>query len=149
MNHFAAVCKSQIRSIEGEAIIENTDEKYEIIPSIEIASLNGSHRKYAEIVILGARTVKMMIDTGADVNILNAQLLNDMSDIEILPCDKKIFAFGPNNLKSELPVIGKIKIDIFCNATQKKLTTEFYLIKSVDNLIGCQTSIQLGLVNFA
>lgn len=145
------MCHSQIRGVESMAIDDTdyADGEYSVIPSLEVASIGGSQRKYSDTEIADGKVIRMMIDTGADVNVLDAQLVDNLQGIRILPPDKKILAYGPRHERVALPVVGKIIIEIRSIVTNKSITATFYLIRNVDSLLSCVSAEALELVSFA
>lgn len=112
MNHFASVCHSQIRGVESMAIDDTdyADGEYSVIPSLEVASIGGSQRKYSDFEISDGKVIRMMIDTGADVNVLDAQLVDNLQGIRILPPDKKFWLMDQG--MRELPFLLLEKLSL-------------------------------------
>jgi hypothetical protein len=147
-SHFASVCHSQIRGVESVAIGDtgNADGKYSDIPSLEVASIYGSQRKYSDIEISDGKVIQIMINTGADVNVLDAQLVDNLQGVRILPPDKKILAYGPRHERVAFPVVKKVITEIRSIVTNKSITATFCLIRNVDSLLSCVSAEALELV---
>ena len=149
LNHYSKVCRS--RKVEKRAFTvesNESDEDYTVIPYVTIASIGNNCHKHATVNIQNQK-VKFIIDTGAEINILDEATMKrlDPNKIKLTKTSKKVYAYGPCGYKRELPIMGKIQTT--AEAQSKVTEAEFYIIKGeADNLLSCTTSIDLGFITF-
>ena len=91
-----------------------------------------------------------MIDSGAEVNVLDECTFNTLSHVQLHSPTVNLYSYGTSGSKSKLPVMGCFIADVSSKLNQKKCTTEFHVIKGKSgNLLSCNTSEKLGLITFA
>ena len=94
--------------------------------------------------------MKFTIDTGAQVNVMCETTWKQLADGELKSPNKKLFAYGPDGLRKELPIIGRVECSVSSQVTGRETHTEFHIIRgSADNLLSCKTSEDLNLICFA
>ena len=100
-------------------------------------------------VIIGNGLIECLIDTGAEVNIITEGCLHKMDLTNLESVTPKLRAYGPNNKKTIVPVMGKIWMTVSSEHTRKVNEDYFYILQNkAENLLSCKTSEALGLVNF-
>ena len=89
--------------------------------------------------------VRMMIDSGASINILDERTLKLMTGqrkVKLCKATTTIYAYGSN---SSLPILGQFKGEI---ESKKKFTcAEFFVVKGMNGSLVCyKTSQELDLI---
>ena len=144
--HFATVCRSRLTAKkvntvgEGDSD-ESTDEEYTY--RITLHSVHDKAQPLTEVII-GEKTVKCLIDSGAGVNVIDTYTFNQMENIHISPTLKKIYGYRSSE---PLPVVGTFEANIKSGVTNKFKVAQFCVVDGQDgNLIGYETAIDLGLL---
>lgn len=146
MGHFATVCRSRLTAKkvntvgEGDSD-ESTDEEYTY--RITLHSVRDKAQPLTEVII-GEKTVKCLIDSGAGVNVIDTYTFNQMENIHISPTLKKIYGYRSSE---PLPVVGTFEANIKSGVTNKFKVAQFCVVDGQDgNLIGYETATDLGLL---
>ena len=144
--HFATVCRSRLTAKkvntvgEGDSD-ESTDEEYTY--RITLHSVRDKAQPLTEVII-GEKTVKCLIDSGAGVNVIDTYTFNQMENIHISPTLKKIYGYRSSE---PLPVVGTFEANIKSGVTNKFKVAQFCVVDGQDgNLIGYETATDLGLL---
>ena len=70
-------------------------------------------------------------------------------DISLSQADKKLYPYGTQKVKKELPVIGKVNLNVISLLTNKSSDVDFHVLDGESkNLLSVNTSVDLGLVKF-
>ena len=96
---------------------------------------------------IGDHSVKLLIDTGATINILSKKCYDSLSGLpnlntDNLPC---VFAYGAD---TNVNILGKFDTEIRCGG--RTVTACFHVSDlSDDSLLGFTTSKELGIVQLS
>ena len=125
--HFATVCRSRLNAKkvntvgEGDSD-ESTDEEYTY--RITLHSVRDKAQPLTEVII-GEKTVKCLIDSGAGVNVIDTYTFNQMENIHISPTLKKIYGYRSSE---PLPVVGTFEANIKSGVTNKFKVAQFCVV---------------------
>lgn len=146
LNHFAKVCRSKHVNTIDCTNISNDD--YVFVGSIN--NLNETQKQgnngsswYVNLLLNNCKEVKFKIDTGAMINIINVNILNDLYfDFHNLQKTTVQLSSYTNNL---LSVIGTCFLN--CTYNSKQYNIEFFVVESNSLcILGLETSIKLNLI---
>ena len=137
---FSKFKKGKIRNVEAEEA-DSSDSEY------VFTVRNGHNREAAEVdVKLGGIEMKMLVDSGATVNVVGRPLWEELKEKKI-KCksrrvDKKLFGYGSDN---PLTVAGCFEADIVAHSNTTK--AEFFVIEEDgEALLGRETAMKLGVL---
>ena len=105
IGHFAHVCRSKPRTVASVETGQTSDEEYEYVYTID--HQENKKPPICQLQING-KTVKMMIDSGASVNLLDEttfQRINSHGSESLQPAHTKIYFYGS---KTPLPLLGTL-----------------------------------------
>lgn len=114
------------------------DERY-----VYVVNSTSTQQPQTNIKLNGV-SVKILIDSGAAVNIINEDVLNTLDPKPMLSTAMiKIFPYGSNNA---LPIIGKFACNV--QATNKRTESVFYVLRgdAGQSLLSYATASELGLI---
>ena len=98
---------------------------------------------------MAGHSFNCVIDTGAEVNVMDELTYRNLGDITLSESNKSVFAYGPKGDRSKLPILGTIDVEIVCNDTRSSTYDKFYVVRGeAGNLPSCESSEDLGLVTF-
>ena len=109
--HFTRVCRSRstskkVNTVDERDGDESTNEEY--ICRITLLSVRDKGQPLTEVMI-GHRTVKCLIDSGAGVNVIDSCSFNQLENVYLLPTSKKIYGYRSTE---PLPVVGKFEAEV-------------------------------------
>ena len=121
---------------------ESTDEEYTY--RITLHSVRDKVHPLTEVII-GDRTVKCLIESGAGMNVSDSCSFNQLENVHLLPTSKKSYGYRSTE---PLPVVGNFEAEVKSSVTGKYKVSQFCIVDRSDgNLIGCQTGTDLGLLH--
>ena len=92
-------------------------------------------------VIIGEKTLKCLIGSGAGVNVVDTYTFNQMENIHISPTLKKIYGYRSFD---PLPVVGTFEANIKSGVTNQFKVAQFCVVDGQDGkLIGYKTETDL------
>ena len=94
----------KVNAVDDRDGDESTHEEYTYC--ITINSVRDKLQPQTEVVI-GGKTVKCLIVSGAGVNVIDACSFNQLENVPISPTSKRIYGYRPTE---PLPVIGSSKL---------------------------------------
>ena len=147
VGHFAKICKSRPAGKRVNAAIEkesdeSSDEEYAF--SVTLHSVQNKGYPVSEVII-GNKSVKCLIDSGAGVNVIDSKTYSEMSTIPLQSTSKKIYGYQAT---APLPLKGKFESSITSKLTSRSKIAEFYVIEGRDgNLMSYRTATDLGLLH--
>ena len=122
---------------------------YIYIPYVTIAAVRSQH-KVTNLTVNKTRNVKFIIDSGAEVNVMDQDTFESISDVMLDPPSTTLYTYGTKGSRCKLPVVGTMKCKVFAGMTDKMCHAVFHVIKGLaGNLLSCDTSTKLGLISFA
>jgi len=139
--HFESVCRT--RNIQQKSINVSDDEYIGIVH----AGVN-TVKKTVDVFI-GDNKLHVLIDTGAQVNCINKETYLGIPEArdKLLPSDKMLYPYG--SMTNPLPTLGRLKVKLKSKDTDKMVKTVMYVIDdNTVNLLSCETSVELNLINF-
>ena len=139
--HYEKMCKM---TREVNQIEKYSDDEYEV-PYI-VCSIKEEQPRRHTLVKVKNETIKCVIDTGAEVNVMSQETSNKLN-LKINTENKKtLFGYG----RKMLPVIGSVNTKVESLVTNNSKQLEFQVIQGeAETLLSCETSEDLGLVHFA
>ena len=155
IGHFSTGCRHRQQRANSpvQAVTQQSDDEYYVIPCINIASVQKSDHKYTAIKMDNIAEFSCVIDTGAEVNVISESTYMKIQKTlhkKILPPTQHLYAYGPEGSRTPLPVTGHIEGLATSEVTQKTVKTEFHILKGrAQNLLGRSTATDLHLVCFA
>nr|XP_006822924.1 PREDICTED: uncharacterized protein K02A2.6-like [Saccoglossus kowalevskii] len=144
IGHFAKVCRSNnIQRAKAIDIHEDNSTDDEYVYHISVSPVIDKFQPHTQVMLAG-QPVKCLIDSGAGINIIDEQTLQQIKGVQLLQSSKKIYAY---NAVKPLPVIGEAEMTVQSLVTNQQLTENFCVVKSTGgNLLGCETAVNLGLL---
>ena len=145
--HFTTVCRSRstskkVNTVDERDGDESTDEEYTY--RITLHSVRDKVHPLTEVII-GDRTVKCLIESGAGMNVSDSCSFNQLENVHLLPTSKKSYGYRSTE---PLPVVGNFEAEVKSSVTGKYKVSQFCIVDRSDgNLIGCQTGTDLGLLH--
>ena len=153
VGHFSRVCKSSNRKVrhvvrETDCLYEDESESSQYHEHV-FTETETSPKEPNVTVAINNTQVKLLVDTGATVNIIDYNSYKIMKPCPSLNSQSPmIFAYGS---KSPLPVAGNFLAKVTFN--NKTVMTKFFVMKSghssQTNLLSGQTAQKLDIVHFA
>lgn len=147
-NHFAQVCRSQTSNsheIENNDPIELAQPVNEEVGTVVNMAHSIKEHHWTVTVEIYKTPIVFKIDTGADVNILSANLLNSLSlpeNFTIQPSRSRLEAFGGFKINT----LGEITLPV--NVASKLSQITFVIVdnEKATPIIGLYSSVALGLI---
>ena len=157
-DHFEKCChkrkrdtkSEQVRTVQSEIKTEQSHEPEHAVESDtsdEYLFAVRNSKAPACTVGIGDHSVKLLIDTGATINILSKKCYDNLSGLpnlntDNLPC---VFAYGAD---TNVNILGKFDTEIRCGG--RTVTACFHVSDlSDDSLLGFTTSKELGIVQLS
>ena len=142
IGHFAHVCRSKPRTVAPVETGQSSDEEYEYVYTID--HQENKKPPICQLQING-KTVEMMIDSGASVNLLDEttfQRINSHGSESLQPAHTKIYSYGS---KTPLPLLGTLTASVkYSNAST---SAQLIVVKRKNgNLLSYHTAQKLGLI---
>ena len=142
IGHFAHVCRSKPRTVAPVETGQSSDEEYEYVYTID--HQENKKPPICQLQING-KTVEMMIDSGASVNLLDEttfQRINSHGSESLQPAHTKIYSYGS---KTPLPLLGTLTASVkYSNAST---SAQLIVVKGKNgNLFSYHTAQKLGLI---
>lgn len=167
-NHFSRVCnrqperrpyesKADVKRIDGSQVSDSNDFCYEEEVNTQsdddayvfMTKAETGQHPLADIEI-GSEKISCIIDTGAQVNILDMSAWRRLGSPRLLLPSKHLYAYGSESSQREIPVLGRCVFQVKAGITGKSSSEEFHIVKgATGSLVGCDTAVRLGLVAFA
>ena len=116
-------------SAQQFAVFELPQQQMSAVPTVDIE--------------LGTNLIKMIIDTGAAINMLNIETYNNlMHKPQLQVCNNKFYAYGE---LQEIKILGQFTADMKYNG---RTSTAAFLVapQGQHNLLSYRTAVQLGVV---
>ena len=147
MGHYAKVCRSRFHKSKPQqtSVNElqcNTSDTDSDSSSQQIFMIkNDSYAKRPEInVKINGQIVKVLIDTGASVNIVSLDIAKKLG-VKIHPCNIALYTF---NSRTKLPVNGKFRATI--QHKGKRDLCDFVVVQCQSSILGYKSASDLGVV---
>ena len=142
IGHFAHVCCSKPRTVAPVETGQSSDEEYEYVYTTD--HQENKKPPICQLQING-KTVEMMIDSGASVNLLDEttfQRINSHGSESLQPAHTKIYSYGS---KTPLPLLGTLTASVkYSNAST---SAQLIVVKGKNgNLLSYHTAQKLGLI---
>ena len=155
-NHFQYMCKSTVNSVtedpDSTAPTHDTspdDEHYAFSlrsPCIHMCQLQKAN------IVVGDVEVRVIIDSGADCNIIDQALWNDLKrkGIKVNKSVKGGPSVYPYSSRKPLPVTGQFWADLKSSSGKQVSNAKFLVVEPIaEPILGIGSSVQLDLVRFA
>ena len=158
-NHYAKVCRGKqgkqrsrqrrVNEIQAsdpttqtdQSSLDSSEEEY-LFTIKEAATVCSIDKSPMTLVKLNTKPCKLMIDTGATVNILDNKTYKDIGSPELRKSDTKLLPYGGGR---PLKIYGTCEIEV--EAKYQYGVHTFYVVEGCHGaLIGYKTATQLGLV---
>ena len=146
IGHFARVCRTNPPKTESvKHITQDTDDEYEYVYSV---NNQGNKQPPTCKLQIEGKTVDMMIDSGASVNLIDEttfQVINDHRGKILEQTNNRIYPYGST---TPLPLLGTITANIKAQTTSTK--AQLHVVKgNTGNLLSYKTAQQLGLLKIS
>ena len=150
IGHFSRICKTnprrpnRVRNVTLDKKVNEHLEEDEDEYLYSVKPKNTSNLPSCDVLIANT-PVKVMIDSGATVNLINEatfHAINKKNTLKLEDTKHKIYPYGS---RIPIPVKGKTSTDI---KFQTKITaaTVFVVQGDAENLLSCDTSKELGIL---
>ena len=141
-NHFARVCKNKKKV---RTIVESTDSDTDD-DSYRVSSVKSSKKYRSHVTVkVGNHPVRFQIDSGADVNIMDAKTFSHIkSRVKLSKCNTRLYAYGS---KTPLQLLGKFTATL--SNSEKYDVADIYVVQGAHNagsLLGSGSATALGIL---
>ena len=154
-NHFARVCRSSAQDNRQKSEKANFRKQNTVKPLYHSES-DSSEEEYMYAVKqkstgcptakvnIGGSTIKIMIDTGASINVLDQQAFDKLNGIKLQPTKVQAFPFN-----TKQPVHFEGKFETLVESKEKYCLATFYVMKEqkAGCLLSANTAQELGLIS--
>lgn len=157
-NHFKHMCRGSVNHVHVDpndsaapAQSTNPDEDHYAF-SLQTLCVNATNQPQKAVVTVGGVEINAIIDSGADCNIIDQALWNDMKDqcIKVNRFVKGGPSVYPYSSKDPLPIVGQFWADINGSSGKVVSNAKFLVVESkADPILGIDTSVELELIKFA
>jgi hypothetical protein len=147
--HFAKFCRSAKKSVKNIRKVEQPKNKYlQDSDDDNCFTLSSTSAKSPETqILIGDTNVKVLVDSGASVNIVHHNIFNQIQknnpSIHLVPTKAKIRAYGSEDPRE---LAGQFKTTIQSSTGQHTDTTFYVTTGQYKCILGYQSSTELGLI---
>ena len=155
VGHYAKRCHTKMPSKEEVSSVQvvksaSRPDDYSVIPCVYSVNSRGS-TKWTTM-ILCDRDVKMMIDSGSEINIIDEPTFSqlDVKREELQHVSRTYCGYGPRGNRIPIDLLGKFEVYVKCPLTKLMTKTDVHVMRGeANNLLSCETSEKLKLIKFA